>query len=165
MSTKTNKSAGSQFTPKGPTQGNVLVDPKTGDPINTVDGKLDVNASVTATIGDIEIDAVTSSVRVEDPATGAHVRVELDGSINANVKVDAGDGDNVAIGNTWKKMVDQPDAVTTYIGSANPGTTLAAASWQIKRITVTGTITAIEFADGNLNFDNVWNNRASLTYN
>jgi hypothetical protein len=95
MGTKSDRSSGSQFTPRGINQGVVLVDPKTGLPINTVSGKLDVNASVTATIGDIEIDAATSSIRIEDPNTGAHVKVETDGSINANVKVDAVDGDNV----------------------------------------------------------------------
>lgn len=89
MGTKSDRSSGTQFTPRGINQGTVLVDPKTGNPINTVSGKLDVNASVTATIGDVEIHAVTSSVRIEDPTTGAHVRVETDGSINANIHTSA----------------------------------------------------------------------------
>lgn len=347
MGTKSDRSSGTQHTPRGVNQGTVLVDPKTGNPINTIDGKLDTNASVS--LGDVTVStdpltAATDAVRVEDNVTGAHVRVELDGSINANVKVDSSDGDNIAIvgtedglitgtkhvakigsdgkletkdtaadaslasidtklssqataanqtsantkldtihtdlvtvegkqdtgnaslgsidtklssqataanqttanaslasidskltnpipvtgpltdsqlratpvpvsatalplptgaakeskqdvgnaslasidsklstpmpvdvsaqtgdnvalGNTWKKMIDEASASTIYIGLASPGSLVSTTSWQIKRITIAGAITAIEFADGDLNFDNIWNNRASLTYN
>ena len=91
---------GTPQTPRGPVQGEILIDPKTGYPINTVGGKLDVNASVTATIGEIEIDAATSSVRVEDPDTGAHVKVETDGSINVNTKIEASQGDSALVAGT-----------------------------------------------------------------
>lgn len=60
--------------------------------------------------------------------------------------------------------VDEISSTVTYVGKADPGTSGSAASWQIQRITVSGTITTIEFADGNSDFDNIWNNRASLTY-
>jgi len=50
----------------------------------------------------------------------------------------------------------------TYVGQATPGTAEAAAVWQVKRIT--NATTTVLFADGNANFDNVWNNRASLSY-
>jgi len=51
-----------------------------------------------------------------------------------------------------------------YQGWANPGTATSAASWRIKKIVDTTGDFAITFADGNRNFDNVWDNRASLTY-
>lgn len=42
------------------------------------------------------------------------------------------------------------------------------ANWCIKEITIintSGKQTIVEkYADGNMNFDNVWNNRATLTY-
>lgn len=164
MGTNSNRSSGTQVTPKGMNQGVVLVDPVTGLPINTVSGKLDVNASVTATIGDIEIDATTSSVRIQDPNTGAHIKVNVDGSINVDTAIDSAAGDNISIGNTWKKAIDQASASVTYIGLATPGSALSAATWQIKRITVTGTQTVIEYANSNLNFSSIWNNRASLSY-
>ncbi len=53
----------------------------------------------------------------------------------------------------------------TYIGKAVIGTATSAASWQIKRIdeTVTDVVT-IEWADNDADFDNVWDNRGSLSY-
>jgi hypothetical protein len=36
--------------------------------------------------------------------------------------------------------------------------------WRIKRLLTTGTVLAVEFADGNPKYDNIWNDRASLTY-
>lgn len=53
-------------------------------------------------------------------------------------------------------------ATYTYIASALPGSSDAAAVWQIKRLT--NTDNTIIWADGDGNFDNVWNDRASLTY-
>lgn len=53
-------------------------------------------------------------------------------------------------------------ATYTYVGEAVPGTAHAAASWRVKRIT--NADTTVLFADGNANFDNIWNDRATLTY-
>lgn len=59
--------------------------------------------------------------------------------------------------------VDTSVANTLYIGQAVPGTSSASAGWQIKKLdTSSGIVTT--WADGDANFDNVWNNRASLTY-
>lgn len=60
--------------------------------------------------------------------------------------------------------IDEVDAVDTYIGKADPGSVESAAVWQIQRLTVSGTVTSIEWADGNDEFNNVWDDRASLTY-
>lgn len=53
----------------------------------------------------------------------------------------------------------------TYRGDAVPGTATSAAAWRVSRLTAAddGDVT-IEFADGNDNFDNIWDNRLSLTY-
>lgn len=49
-----------------------------------------------------------------------------------------------------------------YIGEASPGTLESAADWRIQRVnTSTG---KIHYADSNSEFDNVWDDRASLTY-
>jgi len=61
-------------------------------------------------------------------------------------------------------LVDEADSSTTYVGKASPGTSTVAASWQISKISVSGTVTTIAFADGNLLFDNVWGDRVTLTY-
>jgi hypothetical protein len=52
-----------------------------------------------------------------------------------------------------------------YKGEANAGTATSAATWRISRITTAGDgSVTIEWADGNTNFDNIWNNRTSLSY-
>jgi len=50
-----------------------------------------------------------------------------------------------------------------YVGEASIGTATSAASWRIKKVdSASGII--IQWADGNASFDNIWDNRASLTY-
>lgn len=61
-------------------------------------------------------------------------------------------------------LVDEPSSTLTYVGVAQPGTATSAASWQIKRILVSGAVTQIQFASGNSLFDKIWDNRASLSY-
>ena len=53
----------------------------------------------------------------------------------------------------------------TYRGDAIPGTTEAAALWRVQRLTMQsdGDMEII-FADGNDDFDNIWDNRLSLSY-
>lgn len=56
-----------------------------------------------------------------------------------------------------------------YIGDAAAGTLSSAASWRVKRITITvdgggRDDTVTEFADGDALFDNVYDDRASLSY-
>lgn len=53
----------------------------------------------------------------------------------------------------------------TYVGEAAPGAATSAASWRIKRIDETSSPDVIVlWADGNSNLDNIWDNRASLSY-
>jgi hypothetical protein len=51
----------------------------------------------------------------------------------------------------------------TYYGFAKTGTATSAASWKVIRHTTTNP-QALEFADGNHAYDNIWDNRASLSY-
>lgn len=52
-----------------------------------------------------------------------------------------------------------------YKGQASPGTADGAAFWRIRRLTLglDGDVLT-HWADGNANFDNVWDDRATLTY-
>lgn len=74
--------------------------------------------------------------------------------------------EQVSTGNTvnYKQHVDVVSDSITYLGYADPGTSNADALWQIKRVTTTGDDLLIEYADGDANFDNVWNDRATLSY-
>lgn len=47
-----------------------------------------------------------------------------------------------------------------YVGEALPNTATSSASWRIKRVSDTSVL----YADGNSNFDNIWDNRASYSY-
>lgn len=50
-----------------------------------------------------------------------------------------------------------------YIGNAIPGTLGSATSWKIKRVTTTNPV-KVEYAGGSTLYNQVWNNRTSLTY-
>ena len=52
----------------------------------------------------------------------------------------------------------------TYVGEAVPNTATSAAGWRISKIEVVGTLTTITWAGGGGRFDQIWDNRASLTY-
>ncbi len=60
--------------------------------------------------------------------------------------------------------IDEANSSVTYIGFAKLGSLASAGVWQIFRIQKTGTVTLIQYADGNTRYDNVWDDRASLTY-
>jgi len=59
---------------------------------------------------------------------------------------------------------DDSNPNTIYEGYAAPATAINAAAWAIKRITQSGSQTVSQWANGNKNFVNVWNDRATLTY-
>lgn len=70
---------------------------------------------------------------------------------------------------TEKDFATRSDSATTanvtYVGIADCGTATSAARWKIFKVDETTTDTAIvTYADGNEAFDNIWDNRASLTY-
>jgi len=50
----------------------------------------------------------------------------------------------------------------TYVGEANAGSLEASAVWRVKRLT--NSSNTIVWADGDTEFDNVWNDRAGLVY-
>lgn len=65
---------------------------------------------------------------------------------------------------TWIRK-DVVSASVTYYGySLTLGADPAAAVWRIRKETTASTVTTAQYADGNGNYDNIWNNRASLTY-
>jgi len=60
---------------------------------------------------------------------------------------------------------DADPPTVAYVGQAQPGTSEAVAGWRIQKLVFggDGDIT-VQWADGNGLFDNIWNNRASLSY-
>ena len=60
--------------------------------------------------------------------------------------------------------LDKVSTTTTYIGEAIPGSSESDSVWRIKRMVEDGDDLQILFADGDSNFDNIWDNRVSLSY-
>lgn len=65
---------------------------------------------------------------------------------------------------TKTTLVDEASGTVMYVGKADIGSSQASAVWQIKKVSVSGTVTTTTYADGNGSYDNIWNNRASLSY-
>lgn len=61
------------------------------------------------------------------------------------------------------RLDDTTTANVTYVGYGGIGAATSAATWRIKKLDET-TGLVITWADGNRKFDNVWDNRASLSY-
>lgn len=62
-------------------------------------------------------------------------------------------------------LIDEASSSVTYIGKSRTlGVAEGSAVWQIQKIELSGTVTKILWADGDGEFDNVWSDRASLTY-
>lgn len=77
------------------------------------------------------------------------------------VEVDA-QGNQTA--NFATRVDDTTTASTTYIGNAPIGSATSSAVWQIYKIDESSGMVKT-WADGDANYDNVWDNRASLSYN
>lgn len=65
----------------------------------------------------------------------------------------------------YSTRVDWISDSELYRGEADPGTAEGTALWRIRHITIGNDddVTTL-WADGNANFDNIWTNRASLSY-
>lgn len=62
-------------------------------------------------------------------------------------------------------LVDETVPGAIFRGFAAAGTNADAAAWAIQKVTNNNGIISHQWADGNKNFDKVWANRATLTYN
>ena len=65
---------------------------------------------------------------------------------------------------TYAIRVDDASSTVTYVGEASIRSSEAAPVWRIKKLETVGSVLSITWADGNMSFDNVWNDRATLSY-
>lgn len=65
---------------------------------------------------------------------------------------------------TYAIRVDDASSTITYVGEAPIGSAESSPVWRIKKLETVGSVFKVSWADGNMFFDNVWDNRASLTY-
>ncbi len=66
--------------------------------------------------------------------------------------------------NELATKLDESVSGTTYVGKAPVGSVGSAAVWQIFKMVEAAGVTTITWADGDTAFNNIWDNRASLTY-
>ena len=73
---------------------------------------------------------------------------------------------NLNVNASVSEKLLQVDSVgtTTYLGYADAGSLTSASVWAIKKIDEITNDVSITWADGNTNFDNIWDNRLTLTY-
>lgn len=63
-------------------------------------------------------------------------------------------------------LMDPTSSTITYVGRANAGSATSAAVWQISKLMFdgSGNLLSQTWANASGNYDQVWNNRASLVY-
>ncbi len=65
----------------------------------------------------------------------------------------------------FAQRYDDAGSGIRYYGEAVPGSLTSAAVWKISRMDISADPDfTITWADGNGNFDNIWDNRAALSY-
>lgn len=85
--------------------------------------------------------------------------VKLAANSDGELTVNTGGGETALIADSTTT------ADVTYVGKANIGAATSADSWQIKKIDETvADVATITWADGDDSFNNIWDDRASLSY-
>lgn len=147
----------SNFPATQPVSGTVAIsnpttNPETGLAKETTLGSIKTSVEIidNAIAGnEMQVDVVTSAL-----PTGAATEATL-AALLVEMKINNG---------AYTQRTDDAGGGVTYRGWAVPGTATSAAGWRVTKITETTGDYVLNFADGNNNFDNVWDNRASLSY-
>jgi hypothetical protein len=64
----------------------------------------------------------------------------------------------------FSTLIDEASSSVIYIGEAVPGSATSAALWLIKKINITGGFVSILCANGSSDYNQIWDDRSSLTY-
>lgn len=117
-----------------------------------------VNVTNFAEIGSLTTQNIIGSVNVENRVAGSIVNMPQVVGISGTLLED------FTLRHTQRIDYDG-DIYPVYIGMAAPGTLVTSASWQIRKMTYSGTTPALFndatlWASGNVNYDKVWDNRS-----
>ena len=97
----------------------------------------------------------------------ANKQFTIDGDIG-NIDMNTDDLEGIGLGDVISTLVPRIDSTTTtdvtYIGEAVLGSATSGALWRIQTIDDTTSETVVKWADGDQLFNNIWDNRASLSY-
>lgn len=119
--------------------------------ITDVGGKKSLDVNVT----DISLSHANDSVRIGDGTSLTTTTIS-----GAKVGLDV----SVISQGAEKSIVDASVTDIYYYGFAVPTSPTSSAVWKIIRQQTVVGITTTTYADGNANYDNVWDNRTILTY-
>lgn len=61
-------------------------------------------------------------------------------------------------------MIDDASSTVSYYGFASPGTATSDEFWRIIKKEISGTVTSFLYAEGDLSYSYIWDDRASYTY-
>lgn len=61
-------------------------------------------------------------------------------------------------------LIDSTDANNIYVGEAKIGSSKSSANWQISKLVKNGTNFKVQFANSNLRFNNIWDDRTTIPY-
>lgn len=64
----------------------------------------------------------------------------------------------------YQTLIDSPDANTTYVGQALHGTVSSSSSWQLMKISTSGNVNLIQYANGDDDYKYIWDSRAGYVY-
>lgn len=92
-----------------------------------------------------------------ESADGHGAKRVVNVSVNPDGSFDLPEGKNLKF--LWD---DTTTTDATYLGWALPGTATSAASWKIKKVDSANK--QILLADGDSDYNNIWDNRATLSY-
>ena len=108
--------------------------------------------------------SIAATVGVSGPLTDAELRavaVPVSGTFwQATQPVS---GTVTADASVYLTRLDEASATITYVGLAVAGSATSSAVWRIKRLDSTSGLVVL-YADGDTNFNNIWDDRASLSY-
>lgn len=146
-------------------------------PLNPTPSQLD-QQQILQRVFDKDNDTLRTDAFIQIDTINADLSVEIDAADGDNISISNADGSKKAsittqgsiqsldvniVADVAIRLDDTSTINVTYVGYASMGALEAAASWKIKKIDETSGI-SITWADGNNSFDNIWNNRTSLTY-
>lgn len=101
------------------------------------------------------------TTKLSDNAQLQHVRIDV-GTGTTESQLSSSNGLPVTQ-TSYAVRLDEASATVSYVGEAEAGSSAASAVWRIKKIDESSG-TVITWADGSTAFDQVWDDRASLTY-
>lgn len=128
-----------------------------------------LKTTITNAAVDITVSAFTDSIAIADESGNKATTTLVGGKrgldVNvADITIDKSNDSIATESYEQSTRIDEASSTVTYFGFAPVGSAEGSSVWKIKRLTVSGSITKLEYADGDTSYNNNWSNRASLSY-